>query len=105
VAKRRSPEFLLLVFGILLAVSLAAVIYGHVRYTSAENIYESHLQHVVISPHNNIRTELANYSQAADKWLRIRTAASVLAVGAILGVLWQVARRRNERLAAETASA
>jgi len=104
VAKQRSPEFLLLVLGILLAVSLAAVFYGHMRYTSAESVYESHLQHVVISPHSNIRVELARYAQSADKWLRIRTAASALAVGAIFGVLWQIVRRRNERLATESAS-
>jgi uncharacterized membrane protein YjgN (DUF898 family) len=104
VARRRSPEFLLVVLGILLTVSLAAVVYGHIRYTAAETVYENHLRHVVISPHSNLRVELAGYAQSADKWLRIRTAASVLAVGAIAGVLWQVVRRRNERLAAEAAS-
>jgi hypothetical protein len=104
VSKRRSPEFLLVVLGILLAVSLAAVMYGHIRYSAAETVYENHLQHVVISPHSNIRAELAGYAQSADKWLRIRTAASVLAFGAVVGVLWQVVRRRNERLAAETTS-
>lgn len=95
---RRSPNFLLAVFGILLVVCLVAVMYGHVRYSAAEKIYESHLQHVVLSPHADISRQLEGYAQATDKWFRVRTAASALAAMASVGIVIQIVRRREQRL-------
>jgi ABC-type Fe3+-siderophore transport system permease subunit len=95
---RRSPNFLLMVFAVLLAICLVAVVFGQVHYATAEKAYEAHLQRVVFSPHADIKHELEHYAQAADKWLRIRTAASALATMAILGIVVQIMRRRNERI-------
>jgi ABC-type Fe3+-siderophore transport system permease subunit len=94
---KRSPEFLLCAFGILLVICLGAVAYGHAQYTAAEKVYEGHLKHVVIKPHADSKGELNTYALAADKWLRVRTAASAIATVAIVGVLWQVVRRRHTR--------
>jgi len=81
------------------------VLIGHIKYTTAEKDYVNHLNHVVIRPRVNVKAELEGYAQTADKWLRIRTAASILAAGAVIGVCWQVVRRRNERVRSEQAEA
>lgn len=101
---RRTPNFFLAVFGTLLVICLMGVAYGHVRYSDAEHVYQAHLQHVVIGPHTDIKRQLENDSQTVDKWFHVRTAASALAVMAIIGILVQVFRHRELRLAGTTES-
>lgn len=88
-----------------LLACLAGLLYVHHHYTLAQTEYEAHSVRIVLTPDGHALKALNQLAATADRWWRWQLLCSVLTLGALVGVVLLVLRRRNERSAATAADA
>lgn len=87
-----------------LLICLGGLLYVHHHYTLAQTAYESHSVRIVLTPDGHALRALNQLAATADRWWRWQLCFSILTLGALVGVVLLVLRRRTERIAAETDS-
>ncbi len=96
--RTRSADFWLTVSLMFAALCLLGVGVAHLGYTRAQAAYQSHLRTVVFKPGTDTAGTYAGYVATVNRRLYLQTVVGGVAALAVVNVLVQVVRRRNERL-------
>ncbi|HSX31051.1 MAG TPA: hypothetical protein VLE99_03990 [Candidatus Saccharimonadales bacterium] len=96
---KRSADFWLGIALLLFLISAGAAAVAHSWYARAEVNYQTHLNHIVLTPGHSPSKELAGYAATASGRLWLQAVLGLVTLCAVANVLIQVVRRRNQRVA------
>lgn len=94
---KRSTDFWLGLAMALFLVCLGAAATTHRSYVRAEAAYRTQSVRITFMPHGNVSGRLASMLASVHRKLLLQTLFSGATAVAAIGVLLQIARRRNER--------